>query len=71
MFLSGKFTIVAQCRHKCGCGGMADAIDLGSIIRKGVGVRVPSTAENGAILNQETPIYFFKKVVAVVVKIAE
>ena len=31
-------------RHRCGCGGMADAADSKSASRKGVGVQVPSPA---------------------------
>ena len=43
---------------------MADELDSGSSARKGVWVQVPSSALNGAKPN---PVYFFKKVFAVVV----
>ena len=45
---------------------LADAQDLGSCTLR-VWVQVPLTALNGANLN---PLYFFKKVFAVVVKFA-
>lgn len=53
--------------HACGCGGMADAQDSKSCGGDLVWVQVPPSALNGANLN---PLYFFKKVFAVVVKFA-
>ena len=49
---------------------MADAVDSKSTDSDIVGVQVPSPAVNGAILNQPTRLFFFKKVVAVVVMIS-
>jgi hypothetical protein len=42
----------------------------GASIRKYVEVQILLSAPDGAILNQPTVLYFFKKVVAVVVRIS-
>ena len=61
----GKILIVVrQTFHTCGCGGMADAQDSKSCGGDLVWVQVPPSALNGAKPN---PVYFFKKVFAVVV----
>ena len=48
----------------------ADALDSGSSRGNPVEVQVLLAAPDGAILNTATVLYFFKKVVAVVVEIS-